>query len=120
MQTVDPREVGVDPQRVERLFSAIERKINEGWLYGGAFLLARRGRIVAARGVGKSEPKKNRAAKPDDIFCLFSTSKPITATMLLMKADQGEVRLCDKVADYIPEFTANGKRSITIYQVLNQ
>ena len=34
--------------------------------------------------------------------------------MLLMKADQGEVRLFDKVADYIPEFAAAGKRSITI------
>jgi len=38
MQTVNPREVGVDPQRVEHLFSVIERKIKEGWLYGGAFL----------------------------------------------------------------------------------
>jgi CubicO group peptidase (beta-lactamase class C family) len=119
MQTVDPREVGVDPKRVERLFLATERKVHEGWLYGGAFLLARRGKIVAARGVGQSEPKKNRAAKSDDIFCLFSTSKPITATMLLMKVDQGEVRLFDKVADYIPEFAASGKQSITISQVMS-
>ncbi len=118
MQTVDPREVGVDPQRVERLFSAIEKKVQEGWLYGGAFLVARRGKIVAARGVGVTEPKKNRAAKPDDIFCLFSTTKPITATMLLMKVDQGAVQLCDKVADYIPEFAANGKGNVTVAQVL--
>lgn len=118
MQTVNPQEVGIDPQRLERLFNVIERKVAEGWLYGGAFLLARRGKVVAARGVGQAEPKKNRAARPDDIFCLFSTTKPITATMLLMKADQGEVRLFDKVADYIPEFAAAGKRSITISQVL--
>ncbi|MGH7931887.1 MAG: serine hydrolase domain-containing protein [Candidatus Binataceae bacterium] len=118
MQTVNPREVGIDPERVERLFAVIERKVRERWLYGGAFLLARRGKVVAARGVGESEPKKNRAARPDDIYCLFSTSKPITATMLLMKADQGEVRLCDKVADYIPEFATAGKRGVTISQVL--
>ncbi|MGH7960221.1 MAG: serine hydrolase domain-containing protein [Candidatus Binatia bacterium] len=118
MQTANPREVGIDPQRVERLFHVIERKISEGWLYGGVFLLARHGQIVAARGVGQSEPKKGRAAKPDDIFCLFSTTKPITGTMLLMKADQGELRLTDRVADYIPEFAAGGKRSITIAQVL--
>jgi CubicO group peptidase (beta-lactamase class C family) len=118
MQTAHPAEVGMDAQRIERLFAVIEKKIQEGWLYGGAFLLARRGKIVAARGVGMSEPKKNRAAKPDDIFCLFSTSKPITATMLLMKVDQGEVRLCDKVADYIPEFGVNGKQNVTVAQVL--
>lgn len=118
MQTVNPKEVGVDSQRVARFFSVVEKKIAEGWLYGGAFLLARKGKIVVARGVGQSEPKKNRAAKPDDIFCLFSTSKPITATMLLMKVDQGEVRLFDKVADYISEFATAGKKEITISQVL--
>jgi CubicO group peptidase (beta-lactamase class C family) len=118
METVHPQEVGMDPRRVDHFFSVIERKIAEGWLYGGAFLLARRGKIVAARGVGQSEPRKNRPAKPDDIFCLFSTSKPITATMVLMKVDRGEVRLVDKVADYIPEFAANGKGAITVAQVL--
>ena len=118
MQTIDPREVGMDPQRIERFFSVIEKKISEKWLYGGAFLLARKGKIVAARGVGQAEPKNNRSAKPDDIFCLFSTTKPITATMLLMKADQGDVRLWDTVATYIPEFAAAGKRNVTVAQVL--
>jgi CubicO group peptidase (beta-lactamase class C family) len=118
MQTVDPREVGMDPQRIERFFSMIEKKIGERWLYGGAFLLARKGKIVAARGVGYAEPKNNRPAKPDDIFCLFSTTKPITATMLLMKADQGEVQLWEKVSTYIPEFAAAGKQHVTVAQVL--
>jgi CubicO group peptidase (beta-lactamase class C family) len=118
MQTVDPREVGMDPKRIERFFSVIEKKISERWLYGGAFLLARKGKIVAARGVGQAESKTNRPAKPDDIFCLFSTTKPITATMLLMKADQGDVRLWDTVATYIPEFAAAGKRNVTVAQVL--
>ena len=118
MQTVQPQEVGVDPQRVDRMFAVIEKKAQEGWLHGGAFLLARRGKIVAARAVGMAEPTKNRTAKVDDIFCLFSTSKPISATMLLMKVDQGDVRLCDKVADYIPEFAVNGKSNVTVTQVL--
>ena len=118
MQTVHPKEVGVDADRVEHLFRAIEKKITEGWLFGGAFLLARRGKIVAARGVGQTEPEKGRAAKVDDIFCLFSTTKPITATMLLMKADQGDVQLYEKVSTYIPEFGAAGKRHITVAQVL--
>ena len=118
MQTVEPQAVGMDPTRVERLFSVVERKIEEGWLFGGAFLLARHGKIAAARALGHSEPPKGRMAKTDDIFCLFSTTKPITATMLLMKVDQGEVKLFDKVADYIPEFAAAGKRSVTVSQVM--
>src|SRR5262249_45225700 len=120
MQTVNPQEVGVDPQRVERLFSAIERKINDGWLYGGAFFLARRGKIVAARNLGQSEPKNNRTPKPDRIFSCSSTSKQSTAPMLLMKGDRGEVGICDKVGNYSPEFPATGKLSLPIAQVLTQ
>ena len=118
MQTVDPREVGLDTARVDHLFSVIEDKITQGWLFGGTFLIARRGKIVAARALGQAEPQKGRTAKTDDVFCLFSTSKPITATMLLMKVDQGDVQLFNKVADYIPEFAAAGKSSVTVSQVL--
>ena len=118
MQTVEPQAVGMDPARVERFFSVVERKIEAGWLFGGAFLLARRGKIAAARALGHAQPREGRTAKTDDIFCLFSTTKPITATMLLMKVDQGEVQLFDKVADYIPEFAAAGKRSVTVSQVM--
>lgn len=118
MQTVHPKDVGVDADRVEHLFHVIEKKITDGWLLGGAFLLARRGKIVAVRSVGQTEPEKGRAAKVDDIFCLFSTTKPITATMLLMKADRGDVQLYEKVSAYIPEFGAAGKRHITVAQVL--
>jgi CubicO group peptidase (beta-lactamase class C family) len=108
----------MDPARIERFFSVVERKIEEGWLFGGAFLLARHGKVAAARALGHSEPPKGRVAKTDDVFCLFSTTKPITATMLLMKVDQGEVKLFDKVADYIPEFAAAGKRGVTVSQVM--
>ena len=115
MQTVDPGTVGMDPERIEHLFGHIEKMRGEGWLFGGAFLLARRGKIVAARGVGQVEPETGRPARVDDIFCQFSTTKPITATMLLMKADRGEVQLYEKVSAYIPEFGAAGKRHNSVW-----
>ena len=118
MQTVDPSAVGMDPERIEHLFGHVEKMRAEGWLFGGAFLLARHGKVVDARGVGQVEPEKGRSASVDDIFCQFSTTKPITATMLLMKADRGEVQLYEKVSAYIPEFGAAGKRHITVAQVL--
>lgn len=118
MDTGSPREVGIDPRRLDHLFDVVERKVAEGWLHGGAFLVARRGKVVAARGVGQTEPAKRRPARPDDIFCLFSATKPMTATLLLMKIDQGAVRLVDRVADYLPEFAVNGKDRITVAHAL--
>lgn len=118
MDTANASDVGMDAGRIDRFYATVERKIEEGWLFGGAFLMARKGRIVAARAVGQTEPATNRAARTDDIFCLFSTSKPITATLLLMQVDRGAVQLFDKVVDYIPEFAAAGKRAVTVAEVL--
>lgn len=118
METAKPRDVGIDPTRLDHLFRVIERKVEEKWLFGGSFLVARRGKIVAARGVGSSDPSRGRAARPDDIYCIFSTSKPITSTLLLNRVDRGEVRLVDKVAEFIPEFAFAGKEDITIFQLL--
>ncbi len=118
METANPKEVGIDPERLEHFFSTVEKKIQEGFLFGGAFLIARHGKVVAARALGQSEPQKGRRAKPEDIFCLFSATKPIAATTVLMKADRGEFSLSDKISDYIPEFRAAGKKNITIAQTL--
>ena len=118
MQTAEPSTVGIDPQRLEHFFSVVDRQVAVGQFYGGAFLIARHGSIVAARGVGQTEPTKDRSASPQDIFCILSLTKPISATMLLMQVDQGNVRLIDRVADYIPEFAAAGKGQVTVAQVL--
>jgi len=116
MTTAEPKEVGIDSKRLERFFRVVEEKIRDRWLTGGVFAIARRGRLVAVRSIGETAP--GRAARAEDVFCLFSSTKPVTATMLLMKADRGDLRITDRVSDYIPEFAAAGKRDVTIAQAL--
>lgn len=118
MKNADPREVGLDPDRLETLFAAAEQMVSDGWMFGATLLVARNGKIAAARGVGMTDPTKDRHARPDDVYNIFSTTKPLAATLLLMAIDRGKARLVDKVADYIPEFAANGKQNVTVAQVL--
>ena len=55
----------------------------------------------------------------DTVFDMASLTKPIaTATSVMMLVERGELRLRDKVADFFPEFAANGKGEITIEQLL--
>lgn len=54
----------------------------------------------------------------DTIVNVWSTTKTMAATCLLMLADRGELDLDAPVADVWPEFKANGKESITTAQVL--
>lgn len=50
---------------------------------------------------------------------IYSASKGISATVLARLADRGLLDYTAPVAEYWPEFAANGKKSITVEQVLS-
>ena len=56
--------------------------------------------------------------RPDDLFWIFSASKPFVALLVHRLAEQGAVSLDDPVAAHWPEFVLRGKQSITIRHVL--
>ena len=56
---------------------------------------------------------------PDTIFDLASLTKPVaTTTSVMILIEQGKIRLNDRVAMFIPEFTENGKEAITVRHLL--
>ncbi|MFN8019069.1 MAG: serine hydrolase domain-containing protein [Acidimicrobiales bacterium] len=54
----------------------------------------------------------------DTIVNVWSTTKTMAATSLLVLADRGELDLDAPIATYWPEFAANGKEAITTAQVM--
>jgi CubicO group peptidase (beta-lactamase class C family) len=54
----------------------------------------------------------------DTIICTHSTTKTMTALAALLLADRGEIDLNAPVAQYWPEFAANGKASVEVRQLL--
>ncbi len=54
----------------------------------------------------------------DDLFWIFSASKPFVALLVHLLAQRGELSLDDRVARYWPEFGQRGKEPITVRQVL--
>jgi CubicO group peptidase (beta-lactamase class C family) len=55
---------------------------------------------------------------PETPVCLFSASKAMAAMPLHLLSERKELSLLDPVSHYLPEFGRNGKRDITIYQLL--
>ena len=51
-------------------------------------------------------------------FCIFSATKPITATALLAHLADGAVQLTAPVHEYVPEFAGNGLHDCTVLQLL--
>jgi CubicO group peptidase (beta-lactamase class C family) len=68
-----------------------------------------RGQIVLDRAFG---------CRPDDLFFLFSASKPVVALAVHMVAERGMLALDEPVARYWPAFGQRGKDAITVRQVL--
>lgn len=99
-----PESAGMSSARLERLDELIQRYVNEEKLAGAVTLVARNGRIVHLHADGYQDIESGKTMKIDSIFRLYSMTKPVTATALLMLYEQGYFQLDDPLEKYIPEF----------------
>lgn len=65
-----------------------------------------------------SADASGRPWEHDTIVNVYSTTKTMAATCVLMLADRGEIDLEAPVATYWPEFAANGKEAVTVGHVM--
>jgi CubicO group peptidase (beta-lactamase class C family) len=68
-------------------------------------------------GRARTEPG-DVAAAPETLWLLYSNTKVLIATAMWILAERGAFRFTDTVAEHIPEFRRNGKRDVTILQVI--
>ena len=90
------------------------------------FCLRRQGKILLNRSIGYAQGNSPAGlqenaliATPDTPVCLFSASKMITAMLIHLLDEKGEINLLDPVSYYIPEYGVNGKRRATIFHLLS-
>lgn len=106
----DPAEVGIVPQRLERLLTRINREIDEGVLPSCQLALAKDGKLVVFTTLGD--------ATNETSYVIYSATKPIVAMSLLLLVQEGAVGLDVPVGELIPEFATNGKEAITLEQTM--
>ena len=71
---------------------------------GAVTLIANKDHIVYLKAVGFRDLTTEEPMPADALFWIASTSKPMTATALMMLVDEGKVNLDDPVEKYLPEF----------------
>ncbi|GAA2336547.1 serine hydrolase domain-containing protein [Saccharopolyspora halophila] len=130
-----PAGAGLDPAPIE----AAQRQL-DAWagktpgrehpMYGGAVsLLTHDGIVVHREAVGKQlryadgegaelPAGEQEPMRPDTIFDVASITKLFTSVAALQLADDGDLRLDEPVARYLPEFGNHGKEAITVRQLL--
>ena len=107
-------------EQLAGLDSIVETAIREGKTPGAVVLIGNREEIIYSRAFGfrSLEPEKV-AMSEDTIFDLASLTKVIaTSTAVMQLAEKGKLNIDAPVARYWPAFGENGKKRITIRQLL--
>ncbi|PIE42629.1 MAG: serine hydrolase [Gammaproteobacteria bacterium] len=121
---VNPSWLGVKKTDKQAIWKAVENLYKTGLYPAVSICVRRHGEIVLhrsighAKGNGPNDTDVKQLVTPDTPFCLFSASKAITAMLIHLLEDQGEINLMNPVSYYLPEFGQNGKENITIHQIL--
>ena len=122
----DPTTVGLEPETIEQIWEAGLDLYRSGVHPALQLCLRREGSVVLDRAIGHARgnaPGANGdepavAVSTDTPFCIYSTSKAITAIVVHMLQERGALKISDRVADHIPEYARHGKGKITIGHVL--
>jgi CubicO group peptidase (beta-lactamase class C family) len=110
--------LGMDSARLRKVEDAIAADIAANRYDGAALRVHRRGRLVLDIVQGYAHRGQGTKLSPDAVFVTFSSGKQFTAVTVLRYIEKGLLQLHQPVAEVIPDFAANGKRRITLAQLL--
>ncbi len=102
--TAKPESVGLSYERLARIDAWREKWIGSGKLPCALTAVMRRGEIVHVGVSGKADVERGVDAKLDTIFRIYSMTKPLTSTAIMMLYEQGLFQLDDPISRYAPEF----------------
>ncbi len=99
-----PADVGLCPDRTQRLMDVLRREVASGRLPGAVALIARKGQVALFDTVGVQDPSSGAAMRPDSIFRIYSMTKPVVSVAVMMLLERGQLLLSDPVGQHLPEF----------------
>ncbi len=123
----DPETVGLSPRTINRIWAAGRNLYKTGVHPAVQLCLRRHSEVALDRAIGHASgngpsdtPDAPKVlATPDTPFCVFSTSKAMTAMVVHLLHERGALSIFDRVTDYIPEYGRHGKGDTTIAHVLS-
>lgn len=95
---------------IDRLADRIRDEVDSGRSLGAQFAIAQDSRVVAEGYFGD--------ATADTRFCLFSATKALVSATCMPLVESGALDPARPVAEYLPEFAANGKDSVLVEHVM--
>ncbi len=99
-----PESAGMSSLRLQRINSVMQEQIEQGNFSGISTLVARRGKLVHFNQFGCRDREAGTPMQADTIFRLYSMTKPIICTALMILYEEGKFHLREPVSKFIPAF----------------
>ena len=100
-----PAEVGLCPDRLQRMLSVLQADIDRGRLPGAVVLVTRRGKVALFESLGQQDAANGSVMTRDAIFRIYSMTKPVVSVAVMMLMEQGKLLLSDLVERFLPEYS---------------
>ncbi len=102
----DLAHAGVDPARLALIDGWMRRWVDSGKLAGTTVMMHRRGRTVYRGSAGMADRDRGQPMTPETVVRIYSMTKPLTSTALMMLYEEGRFQLDDPIASVLPCFSA--------------
>jgi CubicO group peptidase (beta-lactamase class C family) len=102
-ERVAPETVGFSAERLVRLDGYLKAKVAGGHLPGAVVHVARHGKTVFLNTYGQADSDAKQALKEDDLFRVYSMTKPIVGVAMMILFEEGKWRLDDPITKFLPE-----------------
>ena len=112
---------GAPPASAQEDFSALQRMVQQDCRAGsfsGVLVVARRGSVLFSEACGFADPVNGRPVTADTLFKIYSTSKFLTALLVMRLHERGELDIDQPLHAYV-DGTPETWGGVTLRQLLN-
>ena len=104
LPVVQPEDVGFSSEQLNKIETYFASRVEKGEIAGIVTLVARHGKIAHFSAVGYQDAEQEIPMGKDTIFRVYSMTKPIVSTALMMLYQDGLFQINDPLSKFIPEF----------------
>ena len=116
---VPAQQAHMDQSSLLPLDRLLQHAVDDHAFPAAALVVGRGNNIVKRNDFGRFTYETDRFLAEEDVFDLASLTKVIATTTVIMKlVEEDKIDLFRPVADYLPEFAAEGKGAVTIWDLL--
>lgn len=98
-----PAIADIEEAQLQAVKADLQARIDEARLSGAVVMVAQDGEVLMHEALGYQNVEDQVPMSTDSIFRIFSMTKPVTGTALMMLYDEGKFTLDDPVEMHLPE-----------------